>query len=228
MAARMAAVLPARWFPPLAEAPVLRGLLTGIGQAWAWCYAVLGRMRSEARIATASGVFLDMVALDFFGAALQRRASEGDDEFRLRLQRSLLRERATRAGVVAAVALEASGRATVFEPSRPGDTGGYGGTVNCELGGGFGYGVTGLAYGSLSIPFQIFVDVERAPDVGAFAGVAGYGGALLAEGVPAGYGSGRAAYGSGGLAALSATEADVASAIANAVPVGTLAWMRVR
>lgn len=228
MAARMAAVLPARWFPPLAEAPVLRGLLTGIGQAWAWCYAVLDRMRDEARIATASGVFLDMAALDFFGTGLRRRASEGDGEFRLRLQRNLLRERATRGGVLAAVALEAGGRATVFEPSRPGDTGGYGGPGNWHVGGGFGYGAAGLAYGSLSMPFQIFVDVERAADVGAFAGVAGYGGSALADGVPSGYGCGPAAYGPGGLAALAATEADVASAIANAIPAGTLAWMRVR
>ena len=123
----MSSVLPARWFPDLSNAPVLLGLLTGFGTAWSFCYNLLSYAKLQARIATATGVFLDMAAADFFGLALKRRNEEADDAFRGRIGSSLLQEMATRDAVIAAVARVTTAVTTVFEPMRAADTGGYGG-----------------------------------------------------------------------------------------------------
>ena len=226
MAVRMASVLPARWFPDLSEAPVLLGLLTGIGTAWSYCYDLLAYARAQARIATATDAFLDMAAADFFGLALKRRNEEADDAFRGRIKGSLLQEMGTRAAVIAAVAEVTSARTAVFEPMRPADTGGYGGTNNPSIGGGGGYGIPGLAYGSLSRPFQFLVDVRRSAAVAQLNGVIGYGGGRNVT-LPGGYGYGALAYATIALVEDDTSPADIAAAIVATLPAGTIAWLRV-
>ena len=95
--ARLRAVLPQRWFPD--TTPVLDAVLTGTAAAWSGLYALLQIVAAQARIATASDQFLDAVSADFFGAALPRRRTEGDDAFRSRIDRELLREKGTRAAI---------------------------------------------------------------------------------------------------------------------------------
>lgn len=226
MAVRMSAVLPSRWFPDLAEAPVLLGVLTGIGTAWSYCYNLLAYAELQARVATATGVFLDMAAADFFGLALKRRSEEADGAFRGRIEGSLLQEMGTRAAVIAAVAEVTSAATTVFEPMRPADTGGYGGSATPVIGGGFGYGVPGLAYGSLSRPFEFLVDVRRSAAAAQLSGVIGYGGVGNVA-LPGGYGCGALAYGTIALVEDDTSPADIADAIVATLPAGTIAWLRV-
>ena len=122
MAARLRLGLPRRWFAD--QAPVLDGLLAGLASGWAGLHALLQEVRQQARLATATGGFLDLAAADLFGGTLGRRDGEADDAFRARIGRALHRERVTRAGLVDAAA-EAGSTALVFEPARPGDTGVY-------------------------------------------------------------------------------------------------------
>ena len=164
MAARLRATLPTGWFPtsppaPAATAsPVLDGLLSGLGSAWSFCLGLLGTVAQQTRVATASGSFLDMMAADFFGAALERHVGESDTAFRSRVCASLLSRRATRKDVTRAV-LGLTGVAPfICEPTRAQDCGGYGGQSAAQAGGGLGYGVFGLCYGSSRLPFQFLVN----------------------------------------------------------------------
>ena len=121
--ARLRTVLPTRWFPD--SAPVLDGLLSGLASGWSWAYQLLRYVKAQTRIATATDVWLDIIANDYFGDRLARRAGQSDGAFRNRIQRELFRERGTR-GAIIAVLHDLTGRAPlVFEPARTTDTGGY-------------------------------------------------------------------------------------------------------
>lgn len=210
MLARLKAVLPARWFGE--ASPVLDAVLLGLAEGWAWLHAMLGELRTQTRIATATGAALDMIALDFFGARIRRRGGQGDAPFRASILRELLRERATR-GALEAALVDLTGRAPlVFEPTRPADTGAW------SIAG--GYGVAG-GWGSLLLPHQCFVTAFR-PRGSGVASVNGWGGGS------GGWGVGSSAYIS--LASLQGqvTDADIRAAVAGVLPVGSLAWMRIQ
>ena len=146
---RLRLALPRRWFGD--AAPVLDSLLAGLASGWAGLYGLLQEVRRQARMATATGEFLDLAAVDLFGGGLPRRAGEADDVFRARIGRALRRVRATRAGLVDAVA-EAGSVAAVFEPARPTDTGVYGGP-------GLAWGAAG-GWGSLAMPLECLVTLQ--------------------------------------------------------------------
>ena len=159
MLARIKAVLPARWFPD--ETPLLDGLATGLADAAAWLYALLANVKLQTRLATATGGFLDMIAQDYFGARIVRRAGQGDASFRARIQTELFRERGTR-GALISVLQDLTGRTpVVFEPARPADTRAWGVAL--------GYGLAG-GWGSLMLPFQCFVTAYRPVSSGSDAG----------------------------------------------------------
>jgi hypothetical protein len=164
IAARLRAALPLHWFAD--DAPVLDAVLAGLGDGWARLYQMLQVVRRQSRIGRADGAMLDMIAGDFFGAWLGRRPGQGDDPFRATILRELLRERATRAGLAAALADLTGREPQIFEPSRPADTGAWGLAAGYNAGGG---------YGSLALPFQCFVRARRPPGAG-IASVAGYEG----------------------------------------------------
>ena len=165
MAARLHATLPTGWFPvsPPAPAqsstPVLDGLLAGLGEAWTFCYGLLGFTLTQARVGTAAGGFLDMVSADFFGPLLPRRTGEPDDGFRRRIKAALVSQQGTRRDVVQAVSNVTSMQPTVCEPTRGLDCGGYGSPGAAGAGGGVGYGAPGFRYGSGLLDFQYLVDV---------------------------------------------------------------------
>ena len=116
--ARLRSVLPTRWFPD--DAPVLAALLIGLASGWSWAYQQLRYVKAQTRIATATEIWLDIIALDFFGNRLVRRIPQSDDAFRSRIQRELFRERGTRDAIVS-VLRDLTGRApVVFEPAPPG------------------------------------------------------------------------------------------------------------
>jgi hypothetical protein len=215
MLARLRAVLPARWFPD--SAPVLDGLLNGLAAGWCWVYQLLQYVKAQTRIATATDVWLDIIASDFFGDRLIRRAGQADDAFRNRIQRELFRERGTRAAV-AAVLQDLTGRSPlVFEPARSTDTGGY--TSLIGAGGGVGYGSAG-GWGSLALPFQCFITAYR-PIGSGIATVCGWGG-------PAGgYGHGTIEYASLEMVQGQVTDDDIYAAVADVMPVAAIGWTRI-
>ena len=132
--------------------PLLDAILWGWGKAKAHVYALIMYVRLQMRVQTATDGNLDMIAADFFGDELQRYPGQSDDDYRVRIMASLLRERNTRAGI-RKILLDLTGNEPIIvEPWRPADTGGYG--VAC------GYGVAG-AYGSMRLPYQAFITVER-------------------------------------------------------------------
>lgn len=206
MLARLKAVLPLHWFPD--DTPVLDGLLAGLAAAWSWLYGLLSYVRLQTRIATASDVFLDIIAQDFFGSRLTRGTGQSDAAFRQRIQLELLRERGTRAAITS-VLTDLTGRAPIiFEPARTTDTGGYGIAM--------AYGAAG-AWGSLRLPFQCFVTAYR-PTGSGIASVAGYGSGI------GGYGAGTIEYASLAMVQGQVTDSDIYEAVASVLPVATIAW----
>jgi hypothetical protein len=212
---RLKAVLPVRWFADVS--PVLDGLLAGLSWAWSWALALLAYARLQTRIATATDVWLDMIAQDFFGHRIVRRPGQQDDAFRRRVLLELVRERGTRAGV-AQVLSDLTGRAPIiFEPARTTDTGAYGSLLtDAPSGGGLAYGAAG-GWGSLALPFQAFVTAFR-PLGSGIAGVIGWGS------TQAGYGAGPVEYASLDMLAGAVTDADIYASIADVMPVSAIAW----
>lgn len=208
MVGRLKAVLPARWFGD--TIPVLDGLLSGLAAGWSNLYGLLQTVAAQARISTASGIFLDMASVDFFGAALPRATGESDAAFSLRIRGNLLAPRATRTSVVTALT-NLTGRTTViFEPLNATDTGGYNtGTL--------GYGLSG-GYGCSSLPFQFFVTGYR-PNATAVSNAGGYGTG------PGGYDTAPMFYASLENASGAVTDADIYAAVASVLPTASIAWM---
>jgi hypothetical protein len=94
LVSRLKSVLPTGWFAD--STPVLDGVLNGLAAGWAGVFGLLGYVQMQTRIATASDTFLDLVAADFFAGRITRSAGEPDESLRARIDRELLRERATR------------------------------------------------------------------------------------------------------------------------------------
>jgi hypothetical protein len=159
-------------------------VLTGFASVWASLYTLLIYVIRQSRIATATGVFLDMIALDFFQGRISRNKSEPDTHFRLRILTEILRPRATRAAVSQALTDLTGIRPIIFEPADTTDTGGYNR-------GGVGYNVAG-GWGDLDLPFQAFITAFR-PSGGGISGVSGYGNiglGITTTGGLGGYGQG--------------------------------------
>lgn len=184
MTARLQSALPPNWFPD--TAPVLSAVLQGFAAVFAQVYALYVWLLAQTRLATMTGWMIDIFALDFFAAALARRAGEADAALRARIQRELWRERATRHAVVQ-VLTDLVGRAPiVFEPAHPRDTGGY------ATPGNLAYGLAG-GYGSLELPYQFFLIGLR----GSLSPISGTMGCYTGTGwAGGGYGSGAIQYGS--------------------------------
>jgi hypothetical protein len=214
MLGRIKAALPTGWFPDVS--PVLDGVLSGPAYGWAWVYSLIAYVRAQSRRLTASGVFLDMIAADFFGGFLKRRVNESDAWLSARIGKELFRQKGTRAGLIGALT-DLTGRApVVFEPAYTLDTKGYG--VAC------GYGVAG-GYGSLMLPFQFFVTAFRPAGQGV-ANVAGYGHIGGFNGMPGGWGVGALEYATPSMFAPSISDQDINNVINDVRPAATIAWTR--
>ncbi len=202
------------WFGDEADTPLVNGVINGLAYAGAYVYGLLSYTRLQTRIKTATDGWLDMIAADFFGDALLRAANQSDESFRVRILINLFRERATRAGLIK-VLQDLTGRTpVVVEPTRPMDTGSYGGPL-------IGYGVAG-AYGSLLLPFQAFVTAFR-PVGSGIPLIAGYGVSTGGYNQPS-----RASYAALSMIQGSLTDADIYAAIDSVKPVATIVWTRIR
>lgn len=149
MLARIKATTP-RWFSD--STPILDAILTGWATTWAFLYALYVYAKLQTRLLTATDGWLDLIAGDYFGNTVQRKPSQTDASYRLTIQANLLRERATRKGLVAMLTAITGRAPVVIEVTVPADCGAY-----HYL---FGYGAAG-AYGSMSLPYQCFLKVYR-------------------------------------------------------------------
>jgi hypothetical protein len=214
-AARIRRRMPFRWFAD--DAPILTAVLVGLGTTWAQVWSLYSYVKAQTRIATAYGVWLDMIARDFFASSLPRRSNESDTAFRRRISVRLLREAGTREGVRAGLFALTGRQPIVTEPWRARDCGAYGAAG--------GYGVSGAAaWGSLALPNQLFVVAYRPIGTGLPNAI----GFNPGGGARAGYGAGAFTYASreaiGGLV----TDAEIYSTVRDLMPAGTIAWTAVR
>ena len=213
MMRRARRVLP-RWFSD--ASPKLDIILSAGATLAAQLYALIANVRLQARITTATGGFLDLIAYDFFGLRFRRRSQEADAAFMVRIKTEIIRPRATRASIIAAVE-SLTGRPTYlfFEPWNPRDTGGYG------VGGHMGYSCMGR-YGSLMLPNQAFMIPIRPPGQG-IPDAQGY---QLSPGDAAigGMGEGSLRYAAMSDVVGPVTDADILAAIESCRPAGCVIW----
>ena len=193
--------------------PILDALIQGLAWAGSFVYSLYAYAKLQTRIKTATDGWLDMIAADFFGTALFRSANQTDASFRARILINLIRERATRKGIVT-VLTDLTGRAPkVFEVTRPADTGAYSAPNS-------GYSMYG-GYGSLLLPFQAFVDAYR-PQLSGIPFVAGYSASPAGYGVPS-----QGDYASINQVIGAVQDADLYNAIDSVKPAATIIWTRI-
>lgn len=207
---RLKTLLPARWFND--SNPVLDALVSGMAQGLSWVYSLYLYAALQSRILTANGGWLDLVAYDFFGDRIKRGAGQSDSDFLNLIKVNLFRERGTRKAIIQVLEDLTGATPVIFEPTRPQDTGAYGGPT-------IGYGVAG-GYGSMLMPYQAFVTAYRPVGVGV-PYVAGY------RSTPSGYSiASRGEYvPAANLASL--TDDQIYAAIASVKMEGTVIWVRI-
>src|SRR6185312_5399647 len=155
---RVKKVLPRRWFSFIA--PYRDAVIGGLADGAAWCYSWFAFLRSQSRIASASGLFLDLIGWDFFGGRFTRRNGETDNSWRPRILKEILRPRQTRAAI-SQMLTDLTGVAPVIQEFfNPFDVGGYG---IAQMG---GYGTGPGFYGSLLFPNTVFITAFRSPNQG--------------------------------------------------------------
>ncbi|CAN7330112.1 hypothetical protein LJR084_001933 [Variovorax sp. LjRoot84] len=201
------------WFTDVT--PILDALLSGLAAAWANIYALYLYAQLQTRIKTATDGWLDLIAGDYFGTRIARKANQTDVSFRAVIIANLFRERATRAALIQ-VLTELTGRAPiVIEPQRPADCGAYGVPTS-------GYGVAGY-YGSLLLPSQCFLIAFRPASTG-IPNIAGYSNPPAAYSTPSQGGM----YASLSMILGQVTDADIYAAIDSVKPVGTVIWTTIQ
>jgi hypothetical protein len=216
MRTRLLAALPNGWFAD--EAPILSGLLGGLGNAWSWIYGLLAYVRQQTRIATATDGWLDLIARDYGGPAWARQPGETDAAFGARIRRNLQAVAGTRGALIVALTNLTGRTPAVFEPAYPPDTGGLGAS-------GLGWNTAG-GWGNLSLPYQCFVTAYR-PAGGGIANSGGWG-SMTASATPnlalGGWGTGALQYGNVSLIQGRITDAQILGTIATCMPAAAIAW----
>lgn len=177
---RLKQLLPSWFGGPISQTsgsstPVLDAVLGGIGTALDNFNALMSYIKLQMRIATATDGFLDLIAGDYYGGNLPRLPNETDASYRARILSNLFTPVVTRSAILKGLLILTGRAATIFEPGRPADTGGY------NLGG-VGYGIAG-GWGSMIMPGQFFIYPKRPMTTG-IPNVIGYGAAPGAYATP--------------------------------------------
>lgn len=212
---RVTALIPGRWFN--LSSPIRDALLGGLADSAAWLYSFIGYVRSQTRLSTAYGIFLDILSFDFLGRTLLRSGA-ADDAYRKVIKATILKERVTRAGMISAVTALTGIAPSIFEPWNTYDTGAYSGP-HAQYGS-FGYGVGRGGYGSMALPAQTFVIANH----GVGAGIPNVGGY---DSTVSGYGVGSAEYGSPAIEQSGVTVAMINDLVSKTKPTGSICWLRV-
>lgn len=177
IAARLRRYLPRRWFGRQGDpTPVLDALLGGLGAAFAQLWALIAFAKLQARLATATGGWLDLAAVDFFGPdAFPRFAAEREEDYRVRLRQEVLRRRVTRQAIVDVVDdITGAPPLKVYEGFDAPTCGGWGAARS------MGWGVAGL-WGS-TVPGEVIITVAEPQGYG-IPNVPGWGSGLGGWGV---------------------------------------------
>jgi hypothetical protein len=177
--------------------------------------------RRQLRLTTATDEWLDQISADYLGSRISRRPGQSDDSFRRRISLELVRERGTRRAVQSVVRDLTGREPIIFEPAYCGDTGGYGSLLQngastyCE----FAYGAAG-GWGSLNLPFQVFVTAFRP---------VGNGIALLPGwcSLPSGYNTEASAYADLDMVQRGVTDDDIRDGVLSVLPATVTAWVRI-
>jgi hypothetical protein len=160
---RLYNLLPRGWYPDLQDAPNLQAVLSMLAATYSndfdGLYQLLLYVQQQARVFTATDFWLDLAAQDYFGSRLQRHVSESDTSYRRRIILNLLAPRGTRPALVANVTNLTGVTPRVIELRNPGDCGSYSSLGN-PVWGGAAYNQQG-AYGTLTMPFQLLISVQR-------------------------------------------------------------------
>jgi hypothetical protein len=119
---RLRALLPP-WFPNQGSAPVVDGLLTGIAALLSGIYALIQYAKSQTRIRSSSGGWIDLIAWDFLGSRFTRLPGETDSAFLSRLLPELVRGRVTRSAIQAALVQLTGYPVRIIEPAMLSDVG---------------------------------------------------------------------------------------------------------
>jgi hypothetical protein len=212
---RVKGLIPKRWFKWVA--PYRDAIIGGLSDGAAWGYGLIAYARAQTRLATAHGIWLDILSFDFLGRFLPRNSAQ-DDAFRRIIRATILQERVTRAGMINAVATLTTHTPVIFEPWNTFDTGAYTGLPGTPLYGSMGYNVGQGGYGNMLLNDQVFVKVARGSGSGVPL-VDPYGGTVGA------YGAGAIEY-VGLLSELwGITDAMIYQLISMTKPTGTTAWV---
>lgn len=187
--------------------PFLDAILTAAATILAFAYSLIAFAKSQTRLATASGAWLDLFSHDFFGSGLPRVINESDANYRTRIASSLFKPKATRKAISDAVQAITGVAPTIIEPFSPADCGAYS-VGYC------GYSLAG-AYGSSNEPATVFLITQR-PVVPGVAYIGGY-----SRG-PWGYGVGNGCYTQSESVAAASS---IYSAIANTKAEGVEVWV---
>ena len=215
---RVKRLIPRRWFAWVA--PYRDAVLGGLAASSSWCYGLIGYARAQSRISTAYGIWLDIIAYDYLGLFLTRNGA-ADDAFRTIIRATILQERVTRNGMVAAVTVISGAAPWVFEPWNTFDTGAYSGSraSGSPQYGSMGYGVGHGGYGNMNLPGQVFMNVIRGypggiPNVDGYANPVG------------GWGAGSIEY-TGALGLTGITNDMIYRLISMTKPTGTTCWVSI-
>lgn len=207
--ARIKRLIPNRWFAW--NAPYRDAVIGGLSDLGSWCYSLILYAQKQARLATATGPFLDIFAYDFTGRYL-RRNKANDAVFRAKIKATVLQERVTRAGMNNAVTLLVGTAPTILEFWNTGDCGGF------DVGG-CGYDVAG-AWGSYDYPAQFLITVNPGPNAG-IPDVDGYGG------YSGGYDVGAIEYTEDAEVQVGISNQDVYDVINATKPTGSIGWTKI-
>ena len=223
---RLKSALPTGWFPPQNTtsanlSPVLDAILSGPAWTNSWAYSLLSYTQNETRIATATDVWLDIIAQDYFGTRIQRYVGETDAAFSARIRANLFAPAATRQAIYNIILALTGNAPVIFEPWNTGDAGGYGGG-DAVAWTGVAYNFAG-GYGNLQLPFQAFIEVER--PIGK--GIANVGGYYQGSGwAGGGYNQGAIEYVNPSIISQQVPDAAIYAAIAAAAPAGSIMWVQ--
>lgn len=128
-AQRLAGLLPAGWYPAAQVGdgtnPVLDATLLAAGGALAQLWTLLTYVQTQTRLGTATEANLDVIARDFLGSEIVRKASESDDEFRGRIRQAIFAPRVTREALSQNIEALTGTKPTIVIPSSANDTGAW-------------------------------------------------------------------------------------------------------
>jgi hypothetical protein len=225
--ARVKQLIPFRWFKW--TAPMRDAVLGGLADSAAWCYQWIVFDRRQSRIATSTGIFLDIISYDFLRRHLPRGQMD-DNTFRARILATILQERVTRKGMVSALTNFVGTTPNIFEPWNTGDAGAWSGRTVAQASHGLfawanasGAGGAG-GWGSTDLPAQCFINLTRSKFSGV-PNVAGWSSTGHLSGL-GGWGVGSIELIGASISQVGVTDPMIYDTINTTRPTGSICWTR--